>query len=177
MWSLVLALALSQAEAPPPTELPEPPRELRVAPQPAPRPPASVLTRSLAGTGLGALAGAASLGISFLLVGQNQAFDPTFATAALSSLLISGVAFSVHEALGGRGEITLGFLLCAAVMAGAAGLATAIDSSRSVAPVLTVAIGSIPAAAAAMLGLEGTTPNKKSRVQVAFAPTGLVGRF
>jgi hypothetical protein len=177
MWSLALTLVLAQADAVPLPELPEPPRELRVTPQaPAPTPP-SVLTRSLAGTGLGALAGAASFGISYLLVGQNAAFDPTFSTAALGALLITGVAFTVHEALGGRGEITLGFLLCAVVMAGSAGLALAIDSSRTMAPILTVAIGSVPAAAAAVFGLEASTPQKRSRVQVAFAPNGLVGRF
>ncbi|MFZ5441815.1 MAG: hypothetical protein ACOZQL_17560 [Myxococcota bacterium] len=177
MLSLVLALALTQAEAPP-AALPEPPRELRVAPQPPPPEPPSVWTRALLGTGLGTLAGPAAFGISYLLVSRNPNFDLTFATAALSSLLISGVAFSVHSALGGRGEVTLGFLATVAVMAGAAGLASAIDSSREVAPLLTVAIGSLPAAALAMLALEGTNPQRKpARVQVAFAPTGLVGRF
>lgn len=168
MLSLILTLALSQAELPP---------EARVTPQPQPRDPPSAVTRSLLATGGGALAGAASLGIAYLLIGQNERFDPTFATAALSSLLISGVAFTIHQALGGHGEIILSFLACAVVMAGAAGLAVAIDNSRSMAPILTVAIGSIPAAAAAVLVLEGTTPQSKSRVQVNVGPTGISGTF
>lgn len=168
MLSLALALVLTQAELPP---------EARVTPQPAAKPPPSVVTRSLLATGGGALAGGASLGIALLLVGQNQNFDPTFATAALASLLITGVAFTIHEALGGRGEITLGFLLCTVVMAGAAGLAVAIDGSRDMAPILTAAIGSVPAAAAAVFGLEGTSPQPKSRVQIAVGPTGIMGTF
>jgi len=166
MLSLFMALALSQAELPP---------EARLTPTAAAPPPPSVVTRSLLATGGGALAGGASLGIALLLVGQNQRFDPTFATAALSALLITGVAFTVHEALGGRGEITLGFLLCAVVMAGAAGLAIAIDSTRELAPVLTMAIGSIPAAAAAVFGLEGTSPQARAKVRVS--PTGINGTF
>jgi hypothetical protein len=168
MLSLVMALALSQA-------VPELPPEARVTPQPqAPAPP-SVFTRSLLATGGGTLAGAASFGIAMLLVGQNQRFDPTFATAALSALLITGVAFTIHEALGGRGEITLGFLLCAVVMAGAAGLAFAIDDTHQLSPVLTMAIGSVPAAAAAVFGLEGTSPQARAKVQLT--PTGIRGTF
>lgn len=166
MLSLLMALALSQAELPP---------EARLIPPAAPPAPPSVVTRSLLATGGGALAGGASLGIALLLVGQNQRFDPTFATAALSALLITGVAFTIHEALGGRGEITLGFLLCAVVMAGAAGLAIAIDNTRELAPVLTMAIGSIPAAAAAVFGLEGTSPQARAKVQLT--PTGISGTF
>lgn len=168
MLSLVLALALSQAEPPP---------EARLTPQPQPPAPPSAVTRSLLATGGGTLAGAASLGIALLLVGQNTRFDATFATAALSSLLITGVAFTIHQALGGRGEITLAFLACAVLMAGAAWLAVAIDNGHGLAPVLTMAIGSLPAAAGAVLALEGTTPQSKSRVQIALGPTGIRGSF
>lgn len=160
-FSCVLLLALSQTGLPP--ELP---------PEPA-----SVLTRTLLGTGGGALAGAASLGIAVLLVGNNPNFDPTFATAALSSLLITGVAFAIHEALGGRGEITLALLFTSIVMASAGGIASAITGDRTLAPVLAAAIGSVPAAAAAMFGLEATSPKPKVRIALAFGPTGFSGRF
>ena len=173
--SLVLLLVLSQNGLLP-EPLPEPPPEARLTPQPEPRPPASVFTRSLLATDGGTLAGGAALGIALLLVGQNANFDPTFATAALASILITGVAFTIHEALGGRGEITLSFLLTAVVMAGAALVATAIDSSRLMAPLLTTAIGSLPAAAAAVFGLEATSP-KPRRITVAVGPTGIIGTF
>lgn len=176
MTSLVLMLALSQTGLLPDAQ-PEPPPEARLIPQPqAPEPP-SVVTRSLLATGGGTLAGGAALGLSLLLVGQNANFDPTFATAALASLLITGVAFTIHEALGGRGEITLSFLLTAVMMAGAAVLATAIDASRPMAPILTAAIGSLPAAAAAVFGLEATSPKAKPRVAVSVGPTGISGTF
>lgn len=180
MWSLVLALALSQTDLRPPESAPSPselPPEARLTPQPEPPAPPSVFTRSVLATGAGTLAGGASLGIALLLVGGNVNFDPTFATAALASLLITGVAFTVHEALGGRGEITLSFLLSAVVMAGAAVLGTALDSERMMSAVLTAAIGSLPAAAAAVFGLEGTSPKVKSRVAVVFGPTGFRATF
>jgi hypothetical protein len=169
MLALALTLALSQSELP----------EARVIPGPPEAIVPSVLTRSLLATSAGTLAGPVSLGIALLLVGQNERFDPTFATAALSSLLVTGAAFTIHQMLGGRGEITLGFLLCAAVMAGAGGLASAINPSRDVAPILVVAIGSLPAAAAAVLGLEGTSPQQKPKARLAmtFAPNGVSGTF
>ena len=176
--SLVLLLALSQTDpllpdSPPlPRELPS---EARLIPPPAPPAPPSVVTRSLLAIGGGTLAGGVSLGIAVLLVGSNPNFDPTFATAALASLLITGVAFAIHEAMGGRGEITLALLLTAAVMAGSAGLAIAIDKNNSA--VLTAAIGSLPAAAAAVFGLEITSPKSKARVAVAFGPTGFRATF
>ena len=178
--SLVLLLALSQTDLRPPEPVPSPgelPPEARLTPKPAPPEPPSVFTRSLLATGGGTLAGGASLAIAVLLVGQNPNFDPTFATAALASLMITGVAFAIHEALAGRGEITLSFLLTAVVMAGAAGLATAIDSGRNMAPLLTAAIGSLPAAAAAVFGLEVTSPKPRSRIAVVFGPTGFRATF
>lgn len=168
MLSLVLALALSQAEPPPESRLVPPPE--------APAPP-SVVTRTLLSTGGGALAGAASLGIAMLLVGANPAFDSVFATGALSSLLITGVAFTLHQALGGSGEITLAFLGCAVLVAGAAGLALAINPSRDIAPYLLTAIGSVPAAAAAVFALEGTTPKSKPKSRIALALNGVYGTF
>ena len=181
--SLVVLLALSQtgqppADVPPVPVVPVAPGEDQPPAAPEPRAPPSVLTRSLLATGAGTLAGGVSLGIALLLVGNNPNFDPTFATAALASLMITGVAFAIHEAMGGRGEITLSFLLTAIVMAGAGGLGAAIgNGDRVLAPVLAAAIGSLPAAAAAVFGLEATSPKPKARVAVAFGPTGFYGTF
>lgn len=186
--SLVVLLALSQTGQPPAAVPPVPvvpvapgsEDQAPAGPEPTPRAPPSVLTRSLLATGAGTLAGGVSLGIALLLVGTNPNFDPTFATAALASLMITGVAFAIHEAMGGRGEITLSFLLTAVVMAGAGGLAAAIgNGDRVLAPVLAAAIGSLPAAAAAVFGLEATSPKPKpkAKVSVAFGPTGFSGTF
>jgi hypothetical protein len=60
-------------------------------------------------------------------------------------------------------------------MAGAAGLASVIDKNMS--PVLTAAIGSLPAAAAAVFGLEVTSPKSKAHVAVVFGPTGFLATF
>lgn len=177
--SLVLLLALSQTEVPP-EALPvpgEPPPAARPA-EPKVKEPPSVFTRSLVAGGAGAAAGGASLGIALLLVGKNDNFDSTFATAALASLMITGVTFALHEALGGHGEITLSFLLAAIVMAISGGVSAAIASGdRTLAPVLTAAIGSIPAAAAAVFALEVTSPKPKSRVALGISPAGIYGRF
>ncbi|MFO0600728.1 MAG: hypothetical protein U0228_35795 [Myxococcaceae bacterium] len=185
MLSLVLALALTQAAeptAPPASEPPLPaptelPPEARLTPQPAPPPGPSMWTRSLLSTGAGMLGTGAALGISMLLIGQNPRFDPIFANAALGALLVTGAVFTVHEALGGRGEITLAFLACAVVTAGAAGLAIAIDPSRDVAPYVTSAIGAIPASIAAVIALEGTNPKPKRGVQLTVMPNGVSGTF
>jgi hypothetical protein len=177
--SLVLLLALSQTEVPP-EALPVPGEQVPAArpEEPKVKEPPSVVTRSLLAGGAGTLAGGVSLGIGLLLVGSNPNFDATFATAALASLMITGVVFALHEALGGRGEITLSFLLTAIVMAGAGALGAAIgNGDRLLAPVLCAAIGSLPAAAAAVFGLEATSPKPKSRIAIAFGPTGFRGTF
>jgi hypothetical protein len=177
---LVLTLALAQVDPSPVDPVPaqnEPPPEARLTPPPpAPAGP-SVLTRSLLSTGGGTLAGGAALGIGLLLVGGNPLFDPTFATAALSALLVTGVAFSIHAALGGKGEITLALLIASAVMAGAGLAATAITSDRLLAPVVVAAIGALPAAALATFGLEGTSPKPKTRVAISVAPNGVFATF
>ena len=180
MLSLALALMLGQAAepTPPPVEpAPEPPPEARVVPMPEMPPGPSPVTRSLLSAGGGSLGGPASLAIALLLIGQNPNFDPVFATGALSSLLITGIAFSLHQALGGGGEITLSFLGCALAMAGAAGLSLAIDPTKQIAPYLTVAIGSIPAAVLAVVGLEGTTPKARKGPRLVVAPNGVSGTF
>lgn len=181
MLTLVLALALTQLEAPPPMPPPEPeaPPESRYTPPAKTTAPPRELRIGL-GIGGGTLAGGAGLGLALLLTGQNTAFDPTFATAALSALLVAGVAFSIHQALGGNGEIILAFLASAAVMAGAAGIALAIDPVQPWGSVLVAAVGSAPAAGAAILMLELTTPNAKPKpgaVSFNLAPNGVYGTF
>jgi hypothetical protein len=177
--SLVLLLALSQTEVPPealPTQGEQPPAA-RPA-EPKVKEPPSVTTRTLLSGTAGAAAGGVSLGIALLLVGKNDNFDTTFATAALGSLMITGVTFALHEALGGHGEITLAFLFTAIVMAASAGISAAIaNGDRTLAPVLTAAIGSIPAAAAAVFALEVTSPKSKPRVALGIGPTGIYGQF
>jgi hypothetical protein len=177
--SLVLLLALSQTEVPPaalPTQGEQPPA---VSPsEKKVKEPPSVATRSLVAGGAGAAAGGVSLGIALLLVGKNDNFDATFATAALAALMITGVSFALHEALGGHGEVTLSFLFTAIVMAASAGISAAIaGGDRTLAPILTAAIGSIPAAAASVLALELTTPKPKHRVALSIGPTGIYGTF
>ena len=171
MVSLALALLVSQVELPP---------EARVTPSEPERPQVSVVTRALLSGGGGVLAGGASLGIAYLLAGQNAGFDITFAAAGLSAIMISGVAYTIHEVLGGRGEITLGFLFSALAMAGATAIAYAVNPQRDIAPILAVGIGTVPAAVVAVLGLEGTSPTPKKTpapVQVAVGPTFISGRF
>jgi hypothetical protein len=181
MWGLVLALAVAQAEPVPVDPVPpqqEAPPEARVTPPPPPRAGPSVLTRSLLSTGGGTLAGGAAVGIALILTGGNPLFDPTFASAALSSILVAGVAFSIHAALGGRGEITLAFLLTAAAMAGTGMIVNAITQDRVTGPLLVAAIGALPAAALATLALEGTSPKPKTTgATFNLAPTGVYGTF
>ncbi len=168
VWSLVLILALTQTELPP---------EARLTPEAPKATELSVFTRSLLATGAGTLAGGISLGITYLLVSKNPNFDPAFATAALSSILITGAAFTVDQLLGGHGEVTLGFLLAALVMAGSAGIASTLDAGREMTPVYITAIGALPAAAAAVFALEITSPKPKTHLSVAWGPTGVYGTF
>lgn len=169
MTSLVLALALTQVQFP---------SENRAYAGPPPEQP-SVVTRSLLAGGGGVLASGAALGITVLLLGQKPAFDPTFANAALGAMLVAGVTFSIHQAMGGRGEVLLGLLLSAAVMAGSAAIASAIDGTIPTTAILTTAIGAVPAAAAAVLGLEGSSPAARPRppVRLAVGPGVVHGTF
>ncbi|PZR15028.1 MAG: hypothetical protein DI536_09635 [Archangium gephyra] len=182
MLTLALVLALGQVEPPPPMPLPEPeppPESTYVPPAPTKPPPSPELRIGL-GIGGGTLAGGAGLGIALLLTGQNSAFEPTFATAALSALLVAGVAFSIHQALGGNGEIILAFLGSAAMMGVAAGIAVAVDPGQPVGAILVAAAGSLPAAGAAVTLLELTTPNAKPKtgtVSFNLAPNGVYGTF
>lgn len=160
---LVLALTLSQVELPP---------EARARPEVAAAAQPTVWTRALLSGGAGALAGGAALGLSWMLLSGNPSvgsFDPTFANAALGTLLISGVAFSVHQSLGGQGEVLLALLLVGATMAGTSALAQALDGSLPLTPILATAMGALPAAALAVLGLELTSPAPKTVAPVRLA--------
>lgn len=180
MLMLVLAVALAQVDPPPPMPLPdEAPPEARYTPSVKRDGPSQELRVGLGVAG-GTLAGGAGLGIALLLTGQNSAFDPAFATAALSALLVAGVSFSIHQALGGNGEIILAFLTSAALMAGCTGIAFAIDAGPQITPILVAAIGSLPAAAGAILALELTTPGAKPQaptVTLNMAANGFYGTF
>ena len=166
MLFVLLALSLTQAELPP---------EARLAPKSQPQAP-SILTRSLLAAGGGAVAGGLSLGVVVLLVGSNPNLDATFANAVFASITIAGVALATHQALGGRGEVVWSFLMTAAVMGGAAGLAIAIDGRRELTPFITTAIGVVPAAAAAVFGLEVSSPRQRG-LSVSFTPGGFQGTF
>lgn len=194
MLSLVLALALTQQQAPvepapaPPVETPEAARLDPFAPhhdphfEPPPerertKPAPTIWPRAML-SGAGGVAGAgAALAISLAFTGANPSFDVNFATAALGSLLVTGVAFSIHQAMGGRGEITLALLLSIAAMAGSAALSSRLDGTVPRTPILTAAIGAVPAAALAVFALEGTTPKPRRGPQIAFGPLGLSGTF
>ena len=198
MLVFVVAIALSQAgpaapaaeESPPPAEAPPPPAWLPKAPslgtvtppgmeeeEPAPRPrpsdPPSLASRVLF-TGLGAVAGsAAGLGLSAALTAPSPALDTTFANAMLSALLLTGVGFTVHEAMGGRGEIMLALLSSVVIMGASAAIANAIDRTVPTAPILTSVIGTLPAAALVVLSLEGTSTGRRHlRTSLAPAPHG-----
>jgi hypothetical protein len=195
MFALLLAVSLSQAggprtapateplpvfDAPAPAEEPEDegdPTTASLAPQRRAAPEVSQPRRVLL-AGLAGVAGSfAGLGLSVALAGQNPAFDTTFATALLAPMLLTGVTFVAHQLLGGRGEIILAYAAALACMAGAAGLATAIDGRTPFTPVLATLIGALPAAAGAVLVLEATTRTSARAPHLAVLPTGLAGVF
>lgn len=62
-------------------------------------------------------------------------------------------------------------------MAGAAGLASAIDGTNPATPILTTLIGTLPAAAGAIFVLEFTTKKSRRAPQVALLPTGVSAVF
>ncbi|MEW5739001.1 MAG: hypothetical protein AB1938_08735 [Myxococcota bacterium] len=207
MLSLALALALAQANelAPPtpPLESPPPAAEPDVEAPPEGVPPVELLPpgdgaegtlpsdylkkpsgpshtvtkRVLLSGAAGVAASFAGLGLSLALTGANPALDTNFAVAALSPILITGVGYAVHSALGGRGEPILAYLLALAVTAGAAGLAAAIDGTNPMTPVLTTLIGTLPATAGAIFVLELTTRKSKRAPQLALLPTGISAVF
>ncbi len=167
MLALVLAAALAQAEPPP---------EPRAAPPPPPVSSTLGFRIGLSAAG-GVVGAAAGLGVTLLLVSGNPALDSRFATAAMCALLVSGGVFSVHQVLGGRGEVALAILAGVLSYAAAAGVVAAIDASTvPLGPILLAAIGLVPAAGLSILGLETTSPDKR-RAELFVAPTGLLVRF
>lgn len=159
--------ATAPSDAIAPTESPEPtePALRRQAPP-------SLVNRAIF-SGLGGLAGSgAGLGLTLAITGTGRTLDTTFANAMLSALLITGVAFTVHETMGGRGEVMLALLSSLVVMGSAAIAAQAIDRTVPAAPILTTLIGTVPAAALSVLALEGTSTRVRGRVQVAVSPSG-----
>lgn len=203
MLPLVLALSLAQVDTAAPTPPPEPPAadqpadgtvppvELIPSAEPGgepglpPVPPAtaekkkefSPTSRVLLSGGAGIAASFAGLGIAVALTGSNPGLDTNFATAMVTPILITGVSFMVHQALGGRGEVILAYVAALAVMAGAAGLAVGIEGTSPMTPVITTLIGTLPATAAAVLILEATTRKSPRAPQIALLPTGIAGVF
>jgi hypothetical protein len=164
--SLVLALAVSQAEPPP---------ESRARPAPA-EVALSVPVRATLSIVGGVLGAAAGLGLTLLLVSPNPNLDSKFATAAMGALLTTGAVFTIHEVLGGRGEVALAILAGLGSFAVAAAVAGAIDGNVPMGPILIAAIGALPASGLVALSLEATSPAAR-KVDLFVAPTGLLVRF
>lgn len=205
MLPLLLALSLAQVDAPQPTDSPTaaeeqdgadaqppdvPPVDLIPSAEPGGEPGAlpptgpkaagpahSVTTRVLVSGGAAVAASFASLGITLALTGANPRLDTNFANAMLAPILLTGVGFAVHSALGGRGSVMLAWLVAFAVMGGAAGIAAAIDGTTNNTPVYAALIGSLPAAAGAVWVMEATTPKSKRDPQFALLPNGFAGVF
>lgn len=191
MLPLVIALVLSQADAQstspdaPSLETDRPRREPELlnpstAPPPdsptAKPPPPRATKRLLLASGGAVAASAAALGLSLWLTGafstDGAVLDSGFATTMLAPLLLTGVGFSVHQSLGGRGEPILAYLAALALMAGAAGVSSAIDQTAPMNSVWTVALGTLPATAAAIWVLESTTRSSPRTPHIALTPTG-----
>jgi hypothetical protein len=164
--ALVLAVSLSQAEPPP---------ETRAYP-PRPQVEVSVAVRVALGLAAGVLGAAAGLGLSLAVASGNPQLDVSFSTAALAALLVTGGVFTVHEALGGRGEVTLALALCLASFAVAGVVAQRLDGTAPLTPILVASLGALPASGLAVLGLELTSPPRRG-VSVLVGPGGLVVRF
>ncbi|MEW6430259.1 MAG: hypothetical protein AB1730_02020 [Myxococcota bacterium] len=199
MLPLVLALSLAQVDTAAPTPPPEPPPadqpvegtvppvELIPSAEPGlpPVPPASAVekkefsppSRVLLSGGAGIAAGFAGLGIAVALTGSNPGLDTNFATAMVTPILLTGVSFMVHQALGGRGEVILAYVAALALMAGAAGLAVGIEGTSPMTPLITTLTGTVPATAAAVLILEASTRKSPRAPQIALLPTGIAGVF
>lgn len=150
-----------------------------VMPMPAPVAEGpSVPVRASLSTAAGTLGGGAALGLVALLSMNSTGFDSTFTTAALTAVMTSGVAYALHAALGGRGEVILGFLAAIPWVVGVTGILYAAQVSPALRPLLLGAISSLPAAASAVVVLELSQPRIKSRpVQLQVTPTGLAGTF
>lgn len=172
MLFTILVLTLTQTAAAPPSDAPiesdltpyELPRPLNVR---APPPPDYPVRRFLLTTAGGLGGAAAGLGLSLALTSCFTTcvpkFDVSFANTALSGLLIAGVGFAVHQALGGRGEVTLPTLASLAIMVAASLVAPAVNPGTPQVQMLTTAFGALPAAAAVALILDATASMNKGR--------------
>lgn len=146
-------------------------------PTPVPEGPSVPLRASLS-TAAGTFGGGAAMGLVALLSMNSTGFDSTFSTAALVAVMSSGVAFAVHTALGGKGEVILGFLAAIPWVVGAAGILYAAQVTPTLRPLLVGAIASLPAAASAVVVLELSQPHARARpLQLQVTPTGVAGTF
>ena len=174
MLSLVLVLSLAQADPiqPPPADAPvaEPSLDPSVVPapesplrlqRPPDRPVRRVLLSTAGGVGGGAVALGITLGLTTCFLTCTPKLDVSFANAALGSLLITGVAFAVHQAVGGGGEIILPLLAVMAIMAGSAVLGNVINPNVPQAQLISTAIGLVPASLVAALILNATSSTNK----------------
>jgi hypothetical protein len=204
MLPLLLALSLAQVDAPQPADAPAaepeegaeaqapdvPPVDLLPSAEPGGEPGAmppitqkqagpahSTTTRVLVSGASAVAASFASLGITLALTGANPRLDTNFANAMLAPILMTGVGYAVHAALGGKGAVMLAWLVAFAVMGGAAGIAAAIDGTTNNTPVYAALIGTLPAAAGAIWVMEATTPKSKRDPQFALLPNGFAGVF
>ncbi len=163
-----------------PDEGPPVPSELPSAvPTPVPRqrpPEPSRMGRAWAEAGAGVLGAAASLGAVEAMLAANNRLDGSFTNVGLGAIMVAGVAFTVHNALGGRGEVLFALLGSLTMMAGAFACAQAIDPTGRDVTWLTTAIGAAPAALGAMGMLELSSPSNPS-VKIAMGPGSVVVRF
>jgi peptidoglycan/LPS O-acetylase OafA/YrhL len=177
MLALVLALSVGQIDQPldqPPAPVEQP---VDAALKPTAFKPPDVAQRSVL-SGLAGIAGAGvALGLTLGFAAGNAQFDTKFSTAALGAILVTGGAFTVHQMLGGRGEITLALLGAIVGMGLGALVANLADQSVPLVPILTAVIGSVPAAALTVLSLEGTTPLPRQPVRISMLPSGILVTF
>jgi hypothetical protein len=167
MLSLVLALTLAQVA--PPNDAPversltpaEQGAELPALPTQAPPDPKR-WPRILLSGGAGVAGGAAALGAMVFFsnvrqgMGTAASFDLIFGTAALGSLLVTGLDFAVHQAFGGKGEASLAVLASVACML-VTGLAVgAAQVDQTTGAIMVAAVGSVPAAISVTAILEAT---------------------
>ncbi len=162
MALFVLSVLLSQAQPVSPAfnplvdALPQVPEGLPAElPQPKKRVEARDLRpwRLLTGGGGGALGVALGLAVTYWLTVPNPLLDSTFSNAAAGTLLGTGLAFSAHGILGGKGQPLLAALGAALVMGLSSYVASFIDSPPRTA-IWAAAIGCIPLGLVTSLILE-----------------------
>jgi hypothetical protein len=138
---------------------------------------AKVVRRALLSGAAGVAGSAVGLGIALVFTLPNPSFDARFATSALCALMVTGGAFLVHQGLGGHGEVMLALLGSIVSMVGATLIANAVDPTVPMAPILTAAIGALPGAVLAVVGLEGTSPRRRAPLTLAAGPGAISVSF